>query len=515
MAYDEQFFLNRVGPTFFGLYNQAHRIFGDDPQSVVWPARTLADINARMASEASLAKHAEECRYLLGLGPEPSPVPPPPGSSKYNESFFLSRVGPTFFDLYAQAGRIFGDDAQSVVWPARTLADIDLGMSEEASLSKHEAECRTLLGLSPPSYGPPVSGTLSGPLRSGGRFMVNDRGRYLSRGISAFRLGQMLANGEDITPFLAWVSQQGCLNWLRLFTMVRNMFYLEPSVGANAVGDVYRRAEEIGCYVETVCLSDVYDEHGNEWWPGFDPASHVATVSRNASAFTGRAIEVCNEPLQGWQRFEAEDLAEFAKGIPAGTVYALGAPDGDNDESREFLLPGISFGTVHSSRLRAPWGNVRHTREIQVTADDCHLWMVNDEPAREISRAQNFGTGALCSVCRIGDTFHSEFGKQCRLPNPDEQEQFNCRKRGWQSVPDSFEGGFQNTGWTDSPVKSFVAIDGDSRCYSVSNGSEGYTAVLHTREVEWREGWTAEKVDEVDEGGGEVASTYHVRRTSY
>ena len=515
MAYDEQFFLTRVGPTFFDLYLQAGRMFGDDPASVVWPARTLADINMGMESEASLSKHAAECSAGLGLrtGGASVQTAAPTGTSKYDEQFFLNRVGPTFFGLYASVSRKFGDDPQSVVWPARTLADIDMGMSNEASLSKHAAECQTLLNAPPPYTGPIVPGTLHGTLRPAGRFLANDAGRYLSHGISAFRLGQMLANGEDIEPFLSWVSQQGCINYLRVFTMVRNMFHLAPDVGANAIGDVYRRTGDIGCYVEAVCLSDVYDEHGNEWWPGFDPASHVATVSRNASQFMGRMIEVCNEPLQKWQRFDPEDLQQFATAIPAGTVYALGAPDGWDDESRDYLLPGISFGTVHSCRLRAPWGNVRHTREIQVTADDCKLWMVNDEPAREITRAQNFGTGALCAVCRIGDTFHSEWGKQCTIPNPDEREQFNCRRRGWASVPDSFEGGFQNTGWAESPVKSMPnAIDGDSRAYSVSNGHEAYTAVLHTREIEWREGWVAEKVDEVDEGGGEVATTYHVVR---
>lgn len=59
MPYNEQFYLNRVGPEVLKAYKLANRIPGDDPGYAVWPARVQADIDfpSNMDPEASLMKH--------------------------------------------------------------------------------------------------------------------------------------------------------------------------------------------------------------------------------------------------------------------------------------------------------------------------------------------------------------------------------------------------------------------------------------------------------------------------
>lgn len=73
--YNEQFFLNTVGPLIASRYKQAGRQVGDDAAWVVWPARIQYDIAAGMDPSASLAKHDVELCQALGL---PVPFHPAP-----------------------------------------------------------------------------------------------------------------------------------------------------------------------------------------------------------------------------------------------------------------------------------------------------------------------------------------------------------------------------------------------------------------------------------------------------
>lgn len=73
--YDEQWMSEVVGPMFYNLYKLKGRVFGDDPQAVVWPSRTLADIyQNNMDPTSSFHKHANECADALGV-PRPFNYP--------------------------------------------------------------------------------------------------------------------------------------------------------------------------------------------------------------------------------------------------------------------------------------------------------------------------------------------------------------------------------------------------------------------------------------------------------
>ena len=75
--------------------------------------------------------------------PEEPDMPLPP----YDESWIVNVASPVFWDLYADAGRVFAEDPQSMVWIARNQYDICAGVVPAVSLARHAAECKTALGL--------------------------------------------------------------------------------------------------------------------------------------------------------------------------------------------------------------------------------------------------------------------------------------------------------------------------------------------------------------------------------
>jgi hypothetical protein len=73
----------------------------------------------------------------------------------YDEQWMINTVGPVFFKLYKDAGRIYGDDPVSIVWPSRVMVDIyQNNMSPDASFKKHANECAVQLGQPSPFSNP-------------------------------------------------------------------------------------------------------------------------------------------------------------------------------------------------------------------------------------------------------------------------------------------------------------------------------------------------------------------------
>lgn len=72
MPYDEQFYIDHVGPELANDYKEANRIIGDDEKWIVWPARIQADIDMGLSNGTSLAKHRREWRKGLGLDQHPN-----------------------------------------------------------------------------------------------------------------------------------------------------------------------------------------------------------------------------------------------------------------------------------------------------------------------------------------------------------------------------------------------------------------------------------------------------------
>lgn len=113
--YDEQWVIKVVGPMFFNLYKLKNRVFGDDPESVVWPSRVMVDIYANnLLPQDSFQKHANECADSLGV----------PRPFKYPSRDQVINVKANFCNLFDNDGwPIFEDFIDEVVFNNPTKAD--------------------------------------------------------------------------------------------------------------------------------------------------------------------------------------------------------------------------------------------------------------------------------------------------------------------------------------------------------------------------------------------------------
>jgi hypothetical protein len=343
-------------------------------------------------------------------------------------------------------------------------------------------------------------------------------------GITAFALVEQIAHGResDAVRFLDWCASQR-LNMVRVLVTCWNMFRLTPDEGRAALPRLLELAGARGLYVEVVCIADTYREEGDghmvENYPGYDWAAHVAAVGVLCADYPNSLVELVNEPMQPWQPFAPEQLQAFSAGIPAEVPFTLGACDDGYDESTAYCSDHSSYQTVHADRNRAPWGNVRHIREQQVMSNEINQYVWNDEPGKEFTPAQHFAIGALCRVCMIADTFHSNCVRYAEIPTGEELEWFLARRAGWDAVADGDWGTFANYGWMspnpEPPIESCWFHDEDGRAYSLlCPGNQAYTVLLNAKNPTWKPGWQVmSKEERTNRADGEIETgLYHVYR---
>jgi hypothetical protein len=342
--------------------------------------------------------------------------------------------------------------------------------------------------------------------------------------ITAFALLHLLETGQRAAAvaFLDWCAAHPPLNCIRVLCMCHNMFRLTPQAGLAYLPEACELAGARGLYVEAVAIADTHaeDEHDAMYplYPGFDYAAHVAEAGAICADFPNTVLEFVNEPMQKWQPFDPATLRSFAPGVPREVPFTLGAPDGAEDESQIYCDPGNAYQTVHSDRNRAPWGNVRHTREIQIMSSEIDQYGWNDEPGKQFTCAQHFAIGGLAGVCMIGDTFHADGVRHCVIPTGDELAWFEARRDGWAFVPATTWGTFANFGWTapnpEPPIAACEFWDEDGRAYSVVLEDEAYTVLINARYPVWKPGWTCRAAEERTDRPDRQIETglYHLMR---
>ncbi len=147
---------------------------------------------------------------------------------------------------------------------------------------------------------------IPGRLRiDGTRFVTPDGRAFQWRGITAFRLVDYVADGQEAQAesYLAWAASQG-LTVVRVLTMMAGQFDLRPEDGRRALPRVLELASKHGLYVEVVALAGTADIPVNL-------QEHVGEIGTILAAYPNGLLEVANEPVHPSQSADVHK--------PAGT----------------------------------------------------------------------------------------------------------------------------------------------------------------------------------------------------
>jgi hypothetical protein len=249
------------------------------------------------------------------------------------------------------------------------------------------------------------------PLSTSGRLFIRNGQPFRWKGVSAFRLLDRFARGEDIGPFLraydgftvlrVWVS----VNWDAPFG------WEAPPV--ETIKAFLRRVAADGFYVELTLLTDDAPVRG-------PPARALVEALAQAPRPTNLVLEAGNEP----QVHKAIDTAALR-----GTLERSGFLHASGDSSDRFYG---SYLTAHTGRDRGDWPRRAHDLleyynggGPDAPTDPAHkVPGVCDEPGKR-EDVGDIATEwrayfAACALMGAGATFHSETGKQADLPTPDE-----------------------------------------------------------------------------------------------
>lgn len=274
----------------------------------------------------------------------------------------------------------------------------------------------------------------------GTRFVHPDGTPFEWRGVTAFRLVEMVATGREseAAAYLDWAAANG-ITVVRVLTMTQHLFRLTPGDGLRALPRLLEMAARRGVQVEVVALADTAAFE-------VDLDAHVAAVGRVAAAHPNAFVEVANEPFHQTQHpalHDRDTLVRLAKAVPDDVIVALGADVLDNSGGGDYV-------TVHTSR-GTPWEHVTALAEGRALVTKYGRPVVSDEPvgaaaelvpgARDNSPERFRAAALLTRMTGMYATFHYEGGLQARIPEGVEAECFRAWNEAWTLLPAGIEAG--------------------------------------------------------------------------
>jgi hypothetical protein len=280
------------------------------------------------------------------------------------------------------------------------------------------------------------------------------------RGVTAFRLAEMIAHGREpeAVAYIDWAAEQR-LTVVRVLLMANTLFRLKPEDGLRAAARLLELASARGLHVELVALADTREVRT-------DLERHVKAVGAIAAAHPNALVEIANEPWHSTQDRRLHDPAfvkTLAALVPDSVPVALGSAE------RNVRYADGTYATWHSPRSDRDdgWGHVlAHARGAALVTQ----WdkpVVSDEPIgahrdfipgrRDNAPARFAAAGALTRLAGIGATFHYEGGLQARIPAGRQLECF----RAWISGLDLMSG-VPDGGWflTAEEVTDVATVEG-------------------------------------------------------
>ncbi len=267
-----------------------------------------------------------------------------------------------------------------------------------------------------------------GRLRACGTSLcAGDGTPFLWRGVTAFRLADLVADGRDdeARAFVAWASRQG-FTVLRVLAMNHGWIDLAPEEGRRALPRVFALAREKGLYVQVVALAGTAR-------PEFARDAFLREQVRAVADLCAQAVncvlEIANEPYHSTQADLDEDsrLATLNKEIPPQVLAAWGAAP-----PRTFdAATGGEYLVAHIPRGGDRWDRVGLVTRLAALARESGRFVVDNEPIGAAERAHRsrrddepaafFAQAAIGGLLDLGSTFHCEDCLQARVPGPVQQ----------------------------------------------------------------------------------------------
>lgn len=367
------------------------------------------------------------------------------------------------------------------------------------------AACRdaadtTLQTVAPPSK---ASSSLSRLRPDGPRFVLEDGAAFQWRGITAFRLADYLADGDEASAirFLDWAAAQK-LTVVRVLTMMGGLFDLRPEDGRRALPRLLQLAAERGLYVEVVALAGTADIPVNL-------EEHVREVGRILASHSNALLEIANEPVHPSQSPEVqkpEVLHELAALVPSAIPVSLGSIErGDGFGEGRYITwhsprDGGRDGWQHVTALAQGAGLIARWKK-PVVSDEPIGAGPKAEPGRRDDAPDRFRAAALLTrLTGAGATFHYQAGIDARVPDGRELACFNAWNDAWTMLPADVErrGAFAQGGAVARSTGPSIR-----GVYERIDSSSGWVLVLGDgKDVALADGWRAAKT--IAFGGGAV-----------
>lgn len=378
----------------------------------------------------------------------------------YNEDFFLMQVGPAFFKAYQEAGRIFGDDAASVVWPARTQADIDMGLSQEASLAKHEYECRAALGLLHPPPPPPPS-SVRQLVPKGQFFTLPDGTPQTVIQCSDFNLFNRYQRGEDVDTILHQRRQIG-FNDLRVWTA-----FDVQGIGRLVLPQYEQLPaflDQCGRYGFTVELTGFAGPYETIFHNDDEKVGHWEAILEWTHGVQNVRLELVNERDNPPNR----DLPFSRLRRPSSMVCSNGSMTADTWP----IEPVWDYAQYHSNSLNEWQRKVGHN--AMEIADRYQIPVVSNEntrfPDNDDHAAHAYDAAQAAALLCAGSCGHSVRGKTSELWDGRELECMAAWAEGARAVPLIFQqGSYHHRTDLEMPgvIRAYDRALSDGRRYEV------------------------------------------------
>lgn len=328
----------------------------------------------------------------------------------------------------------------------------------------------------------------------GRRFVYPDGRQFHWRGVTAFRLLDYVADGDEgkADAFLQWARVNG-FNLVRVLGSLCCWFDLKPEAAQAALPRLLEMAARRDLYVEVVALAGTRMR-------GFDIEQHVRATGEICGRAENCLVQIANEPYHPTQdpRLSRTAYLQYLAGLlPDRVVYTLGASA--HDKAHE---PGGEYVTRHLSRGGEVWKMAARVRDFELLSAETGKPVVSGEPigAYEAVQAERrsddpvifFAFGILGRLFDVGTTFHMEDGLHTVVPRENQQRCAEAFIEGTRLIPDNVRPEFQNATWPTSPVRSARFGRDVWKVYSGVSGSQGWTVALGLRRdpgIVWANGW--------------------------